>query len=48
MPGSHMSLVAILHWAQSPVTGLLVLTFSISPAVAECDVRKLCDALEYG
>ena len=48
MPGSHMSLVAILHWAQSSVTGLLVLTFSISLAVAESDVRKRCDALEDG
>jgi hypothetical protein len=39
-----LSLVAILHWAQSPVTGLLVLTFSIALAAAESDARKLCAA----
>ena len=39
-----MSLVAILHWAQCPVTGLLVLNFSISLAVTESDARKLCAA----
>ena len=32
-----MSLVAILHWAQSPVTGLLVLNFSIWLVVAESE-----------
>ena len=43
-----LSLVAILRWAGSPDTGLLVLIFSVSLAVAGSDARKLCDALEDG